>query len=300
MENDRSVSDDQQLQQLQRAPQGGGGGRRRLHESTATTRSLALLRSAAAITAAAAAVAAVGGVGAQTTLTTTSMTDASNAVGNQQNHGHGTPGTVRRLRSESVKGVGAKEQKQPEMGDIWDRASRLARSEIESFRLLNNSWDSAMSMPSGSRPHPSRPSADPPARPPAHAPTPVHPIGPTSHPQPTGPPGDCLNGRSREEYLFDELSQVTPPNILNDPLTPQGMAYSFMVNEDPGLVDPCAIPTIQQRYGLTTFFFSTGGDKWFDSSGWLGADQECNWYGIECHRSSDTVAAIELRKFAHT
>ena len=186
---------------------------------------------------------------------------------------------------------------------MWDRASRLARSEIESFRLLNNDYwgDSYMSMPSGSGSGSnSRPSTRPPAHSPSHpAPSPTHyPIGPTNPPGgPTDSPVDCLQGRSKEEYLFDELSQITPPNELNDPSTPQGMAFNYMANDDPALIpNPCAIPTIQQRYGLTTLFYSTGGDKWFDSDGWLGPEQECSWHGVDCYDSSIIVAAVELRK----
>lgn len=189
----------------------------------------------------------------------------------------GSAKTVRRLRTKD--NAGSQEMPvQQDMGDIWEKASRIARTEIESLRLLHNTWDSFMSMPSEDRP----------SRPPASVPTPVG---------PTPSPVDCLMGRTREEYLFDLLSPITPPEELNDPSTPQGMAFDFMVNDDPALKDPCAIDTIQQRYGLTTLYFSTEGDKWFDDAGWLGPDLECEWFGVECYDASNIVAAVELRKY---
>jgi hypothetical protein len=103
-------------------------------------------------------------------------------------------------------------------------------------------------------------------------------------------------GRTREEFIFDQLVEITPADILTDPATPQGMAFDFMVNEDPGLEDPCSTNTIQQRYGLEVLYFSTEGAGWDENTGWLGEDQECLWYGVECPAGSDHITRIVLRK----
>lgn len=146
------------------------------------------------------------------------------------------------------------------MEDLWDHAVATARVELEAERLLIGT-SSDFSMPST----PNRPPANPPTR------------------QPALPPnGDCLQGRTREEYIFDLLIEVTPGSILNDPSTPQGRAFAYLASDDPFLSDPCVSTTIQQRYGLTTMYYSLGGEAWLNSDGWLGDDQECLWFGIDC------------------
>jgi len=40
-----------------------------------------------------------------------------------------------------------------------------------------------------------------------------------------------------------------------------------------------------QRYALLTFYYSTEGPSWTASDGWLGAEDECTWFGISCEQS---------------
>jgi hypothetical protein len=171
-----------------------------------------------------------------------------------------------------------------EMGDIWEEAAARAQIELDTMRLLQSSGD--MSMPT--RPPIGRPPTTPRPNP-----------RPTEAPivAPTPAPIDCLMGRSREEYIFDLLVPITSARLLNDPSTPQGMAFDYLANDDPHLIDPCVSSTIEQRYGLTTLFYSTQGDGWTDSQGWLGADAECDWAGVECLDNSEIVVRLLLRKF---
>ena len=172
------------------------------------------------------------------------------------------------------------------MEDLWEQAASAAQVELEVERLLQRtSPDYGMSMPTPSRPPNPRPTP-----PPVPRPTPA-PDGPTASPV------DCLNGRTREEYLFDLLSPITSGSILNDPSTPQGMAFDYLVNDDPHLDDPCSSTTIEQRYGLLTLYFSTQGEEWIDSDGWLSAEQECTWKGVSCHSDQVTASRLILRKF---
>lgn len=171
-----------------------------------------------------------------------------------------------------------------DMERIWEKASRTAKSEIEIMRLLNmHSPDMSMGSSSGDGPS-TRPPADTPSSP------------PDSGPISTPPPVECLTGRTKEEYIFDLLEPITPAETLNDLSTPQGMAFDYLVNDDPGLEDPCASTTIEQRYGLTTLYYSTQGDGWTDSTGWLGEGQECSWFGIECEDGSVAATQLLLRK----
>ena len=113
---------------------------------------------------------------------------------------------------------------------------------------------------------------------------------------PTVSPVDCLQGQSREDYISDLVESITSGDLLNDSSTPQGKALSFLVNDDPLLEDPCTASTtrIQQRYGLSTFYYSMEGENWVDPSGWLSGDDECTWFGVECHEDDDTVKYLRL------
>jgi hypothetical protein len=158
---------------------------------------------------------------------------------------------------------------------------------------------------------PSQPSRPSPAPSPQGQTTPAPvdgPTGPTRSPQvaplptaptskPTTEPGvepACLMGRTRDEFFFDLLVPITSGRLLNDPSTPQGQAYDFLVNQDTFLEDPCQSTTIDQRFGLVTLFYSTGGDDWSDNSGWLGEDQECFWTGVTCSTTSERARTLQL------
>lgn len=130
-----------------------------------------------------------------------------------------------------------------------------------------------------------------------------------SMPYPTVPPGPplaCLEGTTREDYFLDLLSPITTRSLLRDPTTPQGMAYDWLLNQDPVFaVDPCYYPTTEQRYGLLTLYFSTNGAQWTNSSGWLGDSSECTWAGVVCGGngrrqlagSPGRVYKLDLRKY---
>jgi hypothetical protein len=172
--------------------------------------------------------------------------------------------------------------------DLWEKEAALAEREAE--RLLQMGGDMSF--------FPTRPPVRPPTRAPTRAPIDQPTLAPTRatfdptpsgtfDPTPSGtslqptPNNSCLLGRTRTEFLFDELSLITNPSLLNDPTTPQGRAFNFMVT-DPLMPDVCNFPTIDQRYGLATFYFSTNGVDWTQDTGWLGNSQECDWFGITC------------------
>lgn len=111
---------------------------------------------------------------------------------------------------------------------------------------------------------------------PAEAPT--TPIPPTAT-GPLTPTRPCIEAE-KEIFLLEVLLQTTEKSKLLDVDTPQGMAYSFLLEEEPSFV---CTQTLLQRYGLTTFYFAMGGTTWTNSGGWLGHTQECDWYGVNCN-----------------
>lgn len=110
---------------------------------------------------------------------------------------------------------------------------------------------------------------------------------------PTLSPVVC-EGVDKDDYLLALLSQITPESKLLDRFSPQGKAFEFLKN-DPYMVDPCGA-NVAQRYGIATFYYSTSGDQWTSSDGWLGADSVCTWEGVTCD-ASGMVAKIDLGKW---
>jgi Leucine-rich repeat (LRR) protein len=48
------------------------------------------------------------------------------------------------------------------------------------------------------------------------------------------------------------------------------------------------------RIGLATLFFSTFGESWQESDGWLSESHECDWYGIECSPADETGRVVGI------
>jgi hypothetical protein len=202
--------------------------------------------------------------------------------------------------------------------DLWEKEAALAEREVERFLIIGGGM-SFTSRPSRS-PLTGQPVGTPapavvPTRAPAPAPAPTPPPtlvpGTTPFPTPamttfrptmggtTAPPTldtSCLLGRTPTQFLLDELSLITDTALLLDATTPQGSAFLFL-DADPLLIDTgvCSYPTIEQRYGLATFYFSTNGESWTQDTGWLGTSGECDWFGVTCQDGTFTNDLL-LRK----
>jgi Leucine-rich repeat (LRR) protein len=137
-----------------------------------------------------------------------------------------------------------------------------------------------------------------PTDPPVAEPTDPPVAEPTDLPVTLAPSGADCSTLPREEAMAQVVSQITDPSIFGDPSTPQGMAYEWMLDTDPAQVDPCTFPTVQQRYALTTLYYSTNGDGWTNSMGWLSGSNECMWAGITCE--VDVVNEILLGEFNYS
>jgi hypothetical protein len=113
---------------------------------------------------------------------------------------------------------------------------------------------------------------------------------------PSADGGDCLMGRTTSEYLVDRLSLITAPDVLLDSASPQNMALQFLESDLYVIGNICNSSTLDQRYGLVTFYFSTNGAEWTDSVGWLTESSECEWFGIACN-SDGLVDEFAMRKW---
>jgi hypothetical protein len=206
-------------------------------------------------------------------------------------------GGMKRMMKVGMKGMMTKKKK-AKVDDFWGG-------------VLN---DFSMSMPDPT-PSPTRAAAVVPVPTPAPtlAPTATStnfdPTPPPTSPPVTEPPSEAstptdtpslspftvCNTKSRSDAFFSILEEVTSPLLLNDPSTPQGFAYEFLVSVDPAMVDPCTYPTVEQRYAAVTLYNSTNGQDWNNPTGWLTAANECNWIGVRCNEN-DLITGLFLGK----
>jgi hypothetical protein len=155
------------------------------------------------------------------------------------------------------------------VGDLWDAVAAKAELEAEADSMYRDLQ--GMSIPN------SRPTLPP-------------------YFLPTLSPVTC-GTQSREAYLLQILSQITPVDILQNRLTPQGKAFEYMSKFDTYLQDPCD-KNILQRYGLITTYYSTKGESWTNNDRWLSGQNECNWEGVDC--TSGMVTELDLGKCLHS
>ncbi len=111
---------------------------------------------------------------------------------------------------------------------------------------------------------------------------------------PPGPPGSVPSQApndssslpcetlSREAALKRAVADLTDSSTLDDFGTPQGKAFVWLLGRDVAQIDQCDVPAVQQRYSLATFFYSTNGEQWDNSDGWIEDTNDCSWSGIKC------------------
>ena len=144
-------------------------------------------------------------------------------------------------------------------------------------------------------------------------------LTPTSESQPTAAPVvaptfDRPTSDSREDQIFLQLSAITDPATLDDPATPQGRAYQWIVNDDARQLEP-GDPTLDQRYILTTLYYATDGAGWTEcfegatndecgqglfpnANAFLSEASECTWgywAGDACNGNDEgALRAIQI------
>ena len=175
----------------------------------------------------------------------------------------------------------------------WPQQADRVLEDLSMSLDYSLSFDDSMSMPSPKPPTtPSMPTAPAPTTPTAPAST-VAPM--PSGATPTAPPptlsaptnlANCLQGTTKEEYLQGILADI--PGFSTYPTSSKGMAFEWFVNTD--TVNVCTYPTVQQRYALAAFWFSTGGAGWTNATGWMTAAPECTWEFILCNADGNVTS----------
>jgi Leucine-rich repeat (LRR) protein len=117
--------------------------------------------------------------------------------------------------------------------------------------------------------------------------------GGTPAPSSSQTSGDCLEGTTLDAYLTTILTSITPEDILLDTATPQGQALAAMIS-DPFVEQNACSETIDQRYGLITFYYSTGGEEWSTQTSWLTDSDECTWFGVICDDADSRATNLTL------
>lgn len=115
----------------------------------------------------------------------------------------------------------------------------------------------------------------------------------------------------RAADIITNLETVGDSLLINDPLTPQGRATTWLIEQDTrGLCPPD--DQLIQRWTLAVIYYSTGGDTWnqcsengLDACGlenpfigkqrFLSEFNECQWAGISCNVDSN-VTEIEFEE----
>jgi hypothetical protein len=143
--------------------------------------------------------------------------------------------------------------------------------------------------------------------------TPIVSITPTESPTETTVCG--MSEDQRRDAIVEQISNAIGSNVfvLFNVTTPQSKALNWILEER----DRATCPGIKlvQRWVMATFYFSTGGDHWFECSAssnatddcgtmapfvgkkrFLSEDNECLWAGIKCDMEN-CVTEIEFGKF---
>jgi hypothetical protein len=63
----------------------------------------------------------------------------------------------------------------------------------------------------------------------------------------------------------------------SDPDSPQAKALRWLEN-DPQYYNYRRVYRLNQRYAMAVLYYSTSGDSWNYTTGWLSNDNECSWY----------------------
>lgn len=155
---------------------------------------------------------------------------------------------------------------------------------------------------------------------PIAAPTPSPSSIPTT-PQPTDSPtvaGCGISLQDRIDGILAMLDAVADPDKIRDNAFPQGLATTWLIEDDGFFVCPDD-PNLIQRWALAVIYFSTAGDDWFlcsdnptslDLCGaedpfvgetrFLSADGECDWAGISCTNNIVTEIVFEENNLVGT
>ena len=110
---------------------------------------------------------------------------------------------------------------------------------------------------------------------------------------PSSIPTEACSVSDRETALFVALDAAFDVSLVQDPTTPQGAAFDWLLNTDVE-TDPCDTLQITQRYALAVLYESTGGIDWAVDDGWLSASPVCDWFEVDCADNETTIIQLTL------
>ena len=86
---------------------------------------------------------------------------------------------------------------------------------------------------------------------------------------------------------------ITYPAPMDGSATPEELAVHWLLLEDPLQLQIEMDQTqLVQRYSLATLYYGMNGPSWLENSGWLTAEDECTWFGVECSNGNvETIGA---------
>mmetsp|Transcript_9984 Transcript_9984/g.21610 ORF Transcript_9984/g.21610 Transcript_9984/m.21610 type:complete len:1577 (+) Transcript_9984:140-4870(+) len=95
-------------------------------------------------------------------------------------------------------------------------------------------------------------------------------------------PGGITHADSDEEVL-NRLKKSAPDNgeSLNNALSPQFKAYTWLVGTDPTNDAKLSDILLLQRYAMATLYFGLAGHGWAQKDGWLSEKSACEWELVE-------------------
>ena len=163
--------------------------------------------------------------------------------------------------------------------DVW---SRLLQSDLSMSMPTSTTTDTPMVPPPISSPVVSEtdaPTAEPPS------------VMGTDEPTKTPSVGTDCDALNRTDAIRALLEGVTE---IPDSESPRGMAFDWITNMDTA-TDPCTdSESTVARFALATFYYSTNGENWTDSTNWISStESQCTWFGITCDDDGN-VGALQL------
>lgn len=100
-------------------------------------------------------------------------------------------------------------------------------------------------------------------------------------------------------FVVGYLPGYTKAAILQDPKSPQGRAYHWLLG-DPNMTDYDEFRTVQ-RFALATLYYAMEGEKWKYSMKWLNySDHECTWFPSEMFPSCTLEGAYRKLQLRNT
>ncbi len=125
---------------------------------------------------------------------------------------------------------------------------------------------------------------------------------PTIPPPPPPPPEDQLAAVRNITAFNPILVNKTLPRLPNDVAFYANLsstadavqrAMAWLLYSDPAHVSATSSKLID-RFALAILFYNNGGATWYNSTGWLQREDECEWHGVTCF--GNLLQEIDLTK----